>query len=174
MLNGSTLLGVIFIHRNEVQPFSASQVALLEAFADQAVIAIENTRLFEAEQASKRELQESLEYQTATSEVLNVISRSQTNVQPVFDAIASSAAKLCNALDAVVSRVDGDRLRFVAHYGPIPIVDMIPLDRGTIGGRTVIERHLIHVEDLQAEEREYPEGSAIAKRLGTGPHSAFR
>src|SRR4029077_12347547 len=110
------------------------QIALLQTFADQAVIAIENTRLFEAEQASKRELQESLEYQTATGEVLNVISRSPTDVQPVFDAIAKSAAKLCDAIDAVVLRVDGDSLRFVAHYGPMPVLDVIPLDRGTVGG----------------------------------------
>ena len=160
------VVAVLFLARMTVKPFSQRQIKLVETFADQAVIAIENTRLFEAEQASKRELQESLEYQTATSEVLNVISRSPTNVQPVFDAIASSAAKLCDALDAVVLRLDGDSLRFVAHYGPMPIIDKIPLDRGTVGGRAVLERRRVHVEDLQAEEREYPLGSANAKRAG--------
>src|SRR5262245_5029367 len=90
-------IGVITLARTRVAPFDDKQVALVEAFADQAVIAIENSRLFEAEQASKRELQESLEYQTATGEVLNVISRSPTDVQPVFDMIAESAWWLCEA-----------------------------------------------------------------------------
>ena len=166
MLREGAPIGTITLARRERGRFTDKQVELVTTFADQAVIAIENTRLFEAEQASKRELQESLEYQTATSEVLNVISRSPTNVQPVFDAIASSAAKLCDALDAVVLRLDGDSLRFVAHYGPMPIIDKIPLDRGTVGGRAVLERRRVHVEDLQAEEREYPLGSANAKRAG--------
>ena len=117
MLKGSTLLGVIFIHRNEVRPFSPSQVALLEAFADQAVIAIENTRLFEELQARTRELQEALEYQTATSNVLNVISRSPTDVQPVFDAIAESAARLCKAQFCHVFRFDGELIHFSAAHG---------------------------------------------------------
>ena len=81
------------------------------------MIAIENTRLFEAEQASKRELTESLEYQTATSEVLNVISRSPTNVQPVFDTIARSAALLCSALFCFVYRFDGKLIHFAASDG---------------------------------------------------------
>jgi signal transduction histidine kinase len=158
-------IGVIIIRRTEARPFTERQIDLLKTFADQAVIAIENTRLFEAEQASKRELQESLEYQTATSEVLAAISRSPTNVQPVFDTIASSAAKLCNALDAIVLRVDRDMLRIVAHHGYMP-TDDVPIHRGTLGGRTVIERRLIHVTDLQTDEVEFPAGSAFAKRFG--------
>jgi GAF domain-containing protein len=165
MLRGNELLGVIAVNRHKVRLFSDSHIALMETFADQAVIAIENTRLFEEVQARTRELSESLEYQTATAEVLGVISRSPTDVQPVFDAIASSAAKLCNAFDAAVLRLDRDILRLAAHYGSIPIGD-VPLRRGTVGGRAVIERRAIHVEDLQAEEVEYPEGSAFAKRLG--------
>jgi len=158
-------IGVIALLRGTARPFTGKQIELVTTFADQAVIAIENARLFEEVQARTAELQESLEYQTATAEVLGVISRSPTDVQPVFDAIASSAAKLCNALDAVVLRVDGDMLRLVAHHGPMPIGD-VPLHCGTVGGRAVIERRLIHVEDLQAEEVEYPEGSEFAKRLG--------
>jgi len=85
-------IGVIGVGRAEPGPFANKQVELLQTFADQAVITIENTRLFEAKQASKRELEESPEYQTATSAVLNVISRSKRDVQPVIDAIVKSAA----------------------------------------------------------------------------------
>src|SRR5262245_53670885 len=165
LLRDGVPIGVIGLLRTVVKPFTKKQIELVTTFADQALIAIENARLFEEVQARTRELTESLEYQTATAEVLNVISRSPTDVQPVFDAIASSAAKLSNALDAVLLRVDGDMLRLVAHHGSMPIGD-VPLLRGTVGGRAVIDRCLIHVEDLQAEEVEYPEGSAFAKRLG--------
>ena len=142
-----------------------SRSSLSTTFADQAVIAIENARLFEEVQARTRELEEALEQQTATSDILRVISGSPTDIQPVFDAIASTAARLCDALDAMVLRLDGDTLRLVAHHGPLPAGD-VPLHRGTLGGRTVIERRLIHVEDLQAEGVEFPEGSAIARQRG--------
>jgi GAF domain-containing protein/anti-sigma regulatory factor (Ser/Thr protein kinase) len=165
LLKEDELIGAISIYRQAVGSFADKEVELVTNFAAQAVIAIENTRLFEAEQASKRELRESLDYQTATSEVLAAISRSPTNVQPVFDTIASSAAKLCNALDAIVLRVDRDMLRLVAHHGYMP-TDDVPIHRGTLSGRTVIERRLIHVTDLQAEEVEFPEGSAFARRFG--------
>ena len=104
-------IGVIAIRRTEVRQFTDRQIKLVETFADQAVIAIENTRLFEAEQASKREVQESLEYQTATSEVLAVISRSPTNLQPVFDTIGQTAAKLCGAQLCNVSRWEAHSYR---------------------------------------------------------------
>src|SRR5262249_55201903 len=129
MLKEDALIGAISIYRQEVRPFTDKQIALVTSFAKQAVIAIENARLL-------TELRGSLEQQTAAAEVLNVISRSPTNVQPVFDAIASSAARLCNALDAVVLRADDDMLRLVGHHGPMPIGD-VPLHRGTVGGRAV-------------------------------------
>src|SRR5262245_64074427 len=96
-MRGGEAIGAIAILRAQVRPFTDRQIELLKTFADQAAIAIENARLFEAEQVSKRELQESLEYQTAISEVLGVISRSPTDVQPVFDTIARSALHLREA-----------------------------------------------------------------------------
>src|SRR5262245_57396431 len=99
MLKEGEVIGGLAVYAQEVRPFSERQVQLLQTFADQAVIAIQNTRLFEAEQASKRELQESLEYQAAMSDVLGVISRSPSDLQLVLDAIAASARRLCAASD---------------------------------------------------------------------------
>ena len=101
------------IRRIEVRPFTDNQITLLKTFADQAVIAIENVRLFQ-------ELKESLEQQTATSEILGVIASSPTDIQPVLDVVAENAARLCDATDAQIIRVDGDFLRTVASYGSMP------------------------------------------------------
>src|SRR6187200_3431170 len=90
-------IGTLSLLRTQVMAFTDKQIELAQTFADQAVIAIENTRLFEAEQASKRELQEALEYQTATAEVLGAISRSPSELQPVLDTIVQTASRLCNA-----------------------------------------------------------------------------
>ena len=98
------LIGVLAARRIEVRPFNSAQIKLLETFADQAVIAIENVRLF-------HELKESLEQQTATSEILGVIASSPTDVQPVLDAVAVNAARLCEATDAQIRRVEGDGIR---------------------------------------------------------------
>src|SRR5262249_55359337 len=106
MVRGDVLIGALVVYRDEVRYFTDAQVELVAGFADQAVIAIENTRLFEAEQASKRELQESLEYQTAISEVLGIISRSPTDVRPVFDTIVLNAVRLCSAQMGAVYRYD--------------------------------------------------------------------
>src|SRR5262249_51756095 len=102
LLRAAAVVGVVTVSRRTVRPFTARQIALVQTFADQAVIAIENTRLFEAEQASKRELTEALEQQTATADVLKVISRSALDVQKVLDALVESAARLCNAYDAQI------------------------------------------------------------------------
>ena len=95
-----------------MRPFTPAQIKLLETFADQAVIAIENVRLFQ-------ELKESLEQQTATSEILGVIASSPTDVQPVLDTIAENAARVCGANDAVIRLVQDNVLRLVAHHGPV-------------------------------------------------------
>src|SRR5262249_15185374 len=115
LLREGVALGTITIWRNVVEPFVDRQIAVLQTFADQAVIAIENVRLFQ-------ELKESLEQQTATSEILGVIASSPTDIQPVLDAIAGSAARLCNAKDAVIRFVEGNVLRLAAHQGPLPIL----------------------------------------------------
>src|SRR5262249_47553205 len=132
----------------------------------QAVIAIENVRLFKELQTSNRELTKALEQQTATAEILRVISSSPTDVQPVFAAVAESSARLCDAYDCEIYRVDGDVLRLVAHHGPAPSGPVgqfvVPLVRGTIGGRSVLERRTIHVPDFDAAAEEFPVGYALA------------
>src|SRR5262249_39110439 len=97
------LIGVLAARRMELRPFTPAQIKLLEIFADQAVIAIENVRLFQ-------ELKESLEQQTATSEILGVIASSPTDIQPVLDVVAENAARLCEASDALIYRAQGERL----------------------------------------------------------------
>src|SRR5262249_23777434 len=107
------LVGTLVARLIEVRPFTPTQIKLMETFADQAVIAIENVRLF-------NELKESLEQQTATSEILGVIASSPTDIQPVLNVVAENAARLCDATDAVIHRIDGDKLRSGARYGLLP------------------------------------------------------
>jgi GAF domain-containing protein len=127
MLRHGEPIGVINVTRREPRPFTDKQIALLQTFTDQAVIAIENVRLFTELQEKNRALtsahaqvSESLEQQTVTSEILRVISSSPTDIQPVLDTVARSAMRLCAAYDAIILRMDGGVLRRVAHHGPIP------------------------------------------------------
>jgi len=164
LLREGAAIGVIFIRRTEVRPFSEKQIKLLEIFAAQAVIAIENVRLF-------NELKESLEQQTATSEILGVIASSPTDVQPVLDVVAENAARVCGAKDAHIFRIEGDLLRMVSSYGRLPVLDGfeegIPIGRGWVTGRAVVERRTVHVHDLASEtETEFPEGKDFARRFG--------
>jgi signal transduction histidine kinase len=142
------LIGTLTARRIEVRPFTPAQIKLLETFADQAVIAIENVRLF-------TELTEALEQQTATSQILGVIASSPTDIQPVLDVVAENAARLCDATDAVIHRIDGDKLRSGARYGLLPTrrgsEPLTSIDRGSIPGRTVIDRRTLHIHDLAAE-----------------------
>src|SRR5262245_56765213 len=170
LLRESAEIGAISIRRTEVRPFTDKQMALLQTFADQAVIAIENVRLFTELQASNRELTDSLTQQTATAEILRVISSSPTDIQPVLEAVTASAARLCEAPDAAIFLAAGQELRLATHLGPIalgPIGEFtVPLVRGSLTGRATLERRTIQLADHQAEEAEYPEGTAVARRLG--------
>src|SRR5262249_52964838 len=161
LLREGVAIGAIHIRRREVRPFSERQIKLLETFADQAVIAIENARLFQ-------ELKESLEQQTATSEILGVIASSPTDIQPVLDTIAKNAAQVCGADDAAIRLVETDGLRLVAHHGSIRINEPLPpIDRSSAVGRAVVERAVIHHEDLLAiVAKEYPVRAADIERLG--------
>ena len=147
---------------------------MLETFADQAVIAIENVRLFKELQERNRDLTEALEQQTATSEILRVISSSPTDLQPVMNAVAESAARLCDSIDAQIYRVEDDKMLRVASHGSIPVPPPISdvmesITRGWIPGRAVLDRRTIHVHDVMSAESaaEYPLGQVYAKRLGT-------
>jgi GAF domain-containing protein len=158
LIRAGAAIGVINVRRTEVRPFTDRQIELLKTFADQAVIAIENAGLFEAQQASKRELQESLEYQTATSEVLSVISRSPNDLQPVLDTISATAGKLCEADDAHVLMLQEDKFHLVAHNQSDPKVvawfHANPFgieDPGSVSARAARQQCSVHVHDVRAD-----------------------
>ncbi|HWX25935.1 MAG TPA: GAF domain-containing protein [Steroidobacteraceae bacterium] len=157
LLREGVTIGLIVLMRRTVRPFTEQQIELLSTFADQAVIAIQNTRLFEAEQQRSRELTESLEQQTATSEVLKVISRSAFDLQPVFDAIAENGVRLCEAERAFIFRFDGEFLQAVGYYNVgleiREFVDRNPVVPGShsISARAALERRTVHVSDVQAD-----------------------
>jgi signal transduction histidine kinase len=168
LLSDRAAVGVIMIRRVRVNPFTARQIALLKTFADQAVIAIENVRLFKELQTRNADLTEALEQQTATGEILRAISSSPTDLQPVLDTVVRSAARFCGAYDVCIFRLDGDHLRLDAHHGPVAQPDgfLLPVVKGSVGGRTVLERRVIHVPDLPAETAEFPEAAPNARLLG--------
>jgi GAF domain-containing protein len=164
MLRDGASIGTIAVTRREPGPFTDHQIGLLKTFADQAVIAIENVRLF-------NETKEALEQQTAISEVLRVISSSPADVQPVLDAVAERAAKICDAVDAQIFLREGDDMKHVARFGPMPIGveigDARPLNRDWVAGRAVLEGRPIHIEDLLAVPREeYPVSHELRDRAG--------
>ena len=158
LLREGAAIGLVGMWRRDVLPFSDRQIELLKTFADQAVIAIENVRLFKELEARNRELSEALDQQTATSEILRVISRSPTDVQPVFDAIAEAAMRLCGAHSSLVTTFDGELLHLVAQADISPegrevVRDVYPrrASRGSASGRTVLTRAIVQIPDVTAD-----------------------
>jgi signal transduction histidine kinase len=146
-------VGAINLRRDNVQPFTDKQVKLATMFADQAMIAIENVRLFDEVQARSRELSESLEQQTATAEVLEVISRSTSDIQPVVDAIVRISRHLCSADYAMVFRLHDGKYHVAASHGAQPdfvrYIEENPISpgHGTLTGRTALEQRTIYIQD---------------------------
>jgi len=157
LMRGGMPIGVMTLLRNTVQPFSEAEIDLAATFADQAVIAIANVRLFEAEQQRTRELAQSLEQQTATSEVLTVISRSAFDVRTVLNTLTESAVRLCAADMGLIFQQDGDVFRLVANFGVSGEAERywlehpVSIDRGSTTGRALLEGRAIHIPDVLAD-----------------------
>src|SRR5205809_5176465 len=157
LLREGLVIGAIHIRRTDVRPFMEKQIALLKTFADQAVIAIENVRLFKELQERNRDLTEALEQQTATGEVLRVIASSPTELQPVLDTLIANAVKLSGATKGHVRQVDGEFYRVVAHYNEsaelIDALNQLPQRPRpeSMSTRAMLEKKPVHILDAQAE-----------------------
>jgi signal transduction histidine kinase len=169
LLREGTPIGVLLLQKGIVEPFTDKQIELAETFADQAVIAIENVRLFDEVQARTEELSESLQQQTATADVLKVISRSTFDLKSVLQTLVESAAQLCDADNSTITRQQGTEFFRAAAYGYsqqfLEYIGASPVQpgRGTVHGRALVERRVVHIPDVLAD----PEYTwAEAQRLG--------
>jgi GAF domain-containing protein len=171
LLREGVPIGVIYMRRTEVQPFTNKQIQLAKTFADQAVIAIENVRLFTELQEKNRELTESLQQQTATAEILRVISSSPTDLRPVMEAVVENAARVCGAMDSAIYQLEGGQLRLMARHGPLrtalAVGDAIQVVPGTVSERILRDRRTLHVEDILAAESEFPVTASRTKARGS-------
>ena len=171
MLRGGDPVGVIVVSRAQPGAYSTAEIELLHTFADQAVIAIENVRLFKELEARNKDLTEALEQQTATAEILSVISRSQTDVQPVFDTIVRSAARLCDGLFSTLFQFDGELLHIIAVHNTTPealeaLHRVYPArpTRALVAARAILERTVVHISDAELELES--EQRAVARAVG--------
>jgi GAF domain-containing protein len=173
LMRDGRAIGTIAVGRS--RPFSDKHIALLQTFADQAVIAIENVRLFSELQEKNLALTEALEQQTATSEILRLIAGSPTDLGSVLGTVAETAMRVCGARDAIIYRCDGDVLRLACTRGPLPVSPSslaLPLNEKTVTGRSVVERRTIHVHDLATvAASEYP--GALSRGVAGGSRTVL-
>jgi GAF domain-containing protein len=168
------LLGVMTIWRREVRAFTDKQIAVLQSFAAQSVIAMENARLLDEVQARTREVTEALEYQTATGAVLSVIASSPTNIQPVFDTIAENMVKLGDGISGYVYRFDGELIHLVGHDHQATSASLdvfnrfypVAPGRQTVISQAILDRVIIHVQDFETDPNVTPSSRAMARAAG--------
>ena len=168
LMNKGVSIGFVAVTRVQPGHFADHHAQLLQTFADQAVIAIENVRLFDEVQAKTRDLEEALRYQTGSANILRVIASSPTDVKPVLKAIVESACELCGAYDALVRLKEGDGLAFGAHHGPLPVsLASVPITENSTAGLAVIGREPVHVHDLLSSDGErFPHAQELASMHG--------